>query len=71
MDQDKTYQEFIGWLAQAPMTFPASDDTIALIKARYTPEDAELLTNVPYKINVRPCIACLGCKLDPLTANRR
>ena len=34
MDQDKTYQEFIGWLAQAPMTFPASDDTIALIKAR-------------------------------------
>ena len=30
------------------MTFPASEDTIALIKARYTPEDAELLTNVPY-----------------------
>ncbi len=48
MDQEKTYQAFIEWLAQAPMTFPASDDTIALIKARYTPEDAELLTNVPY-----------------------
>lgn len=48
MDQEKIFQEFIEWLAKAPMTFPASEDTIALIKARYTPEDAELLTNVPF-----------------------
>jgi len=44
MDSEKTYQAFIEWLGKAPMTFPASDDTVALIKARYTPEDAELLS---------------------------
>ena len=48
MDENKTYQEFMDWLAKAPMTFPPSEDTNALIKARYTPEDAELLTNVPF-----------------------
>jgi len=48
MDDDKKYQEFMEWLGKAPMTFPASEDTIALIKARYTPEDAELLTDVPF-----------------------
>ncbi len=34
MDAEKTYQAFIEWLANAPMTLPPSDDTIALIKAR-------------------------------------
>ena len=48
MDQEQVYQAFIEWLGKAPMTFPPTENMIALIKARYTPEDAELLTNVPY-----------------------
>ena len=48
MDHEEKYQAFIEWLGKAPMTFPASENMIALIKVRYTPEDAELLTNVPF-----------------------
>ena len=48
MQEDALYQEFIAWLKTAPMGFPDSDDMTALIKARYTPEDAVLLTDVPF-----------------------
>ena len=48
MQENAVYEQFIAWLKTAPMGFPDSDDMTDLIKARYTPEDAELLTNVPF-----------------------
>jgi len=48
MTESKIYEKFIEWLKTAPGSFPDSGDMTALIKARYTPEDAALLTNIPF-----------------------
>lgn len=49
MTETKDYEKFIQWLKSAPMSFQETEDMVALIKARYTPEDAELLTDIPFK----------------------
>jgi hypothetical protein len=48
MQENAVYGQFIAWLQTAPVGFPDSDDMTDLIKARYTPEDAALLTNIPF-----------------------
>ena len=48
MADEKIYEKFIAWMKKAPPGFPDSEDMIALIKARYTPEDAILLTGMPF-----------------------
>jgi len=48
MKEDEVYGKFMAWLKTAPMSFPDSDDMTALIRARYTPEDADLLTDFPF-----------------------
>ncbi|MBU4315824.1 MAG: hypothetical protein KKF30_00965 [Proteobacteria bacterium] len=48
MENTEIYKKFIAWLKTAPMSFPESEDMTALIKARYTPEDAALLTGIPF-----------------------
>jgi len=48
MKENAVYEEFIAWLKTAPMGMPDSDDITELIKARYTPEDAALLIDVPF-----------------------
>lgn len=48
MNEKVVYEKFSEWLATAPMGFAESDDYLLLIKARYTPEDADLLTGMPF-----------------------
>jgi len=48
MTKTELYEKFIQWLKSAPLSFPDSEYMADLIKARYTPEDAELLTNIPF-----------------------
>ncbi len=49
MQENEVYKEFIGWLKNHPMSRLDSEDMINLVKARYTPEDAALLTNIPFE----------------------
>ena len=48
MTEIEVYEKFIEWLKTAPSVFPDSEDMTELIKARYTPDDAALLTNIPF-----------------------
>jgi electron transport complex protein RnfB len=45
------YEELIEWLKQYDEGLTHSDDMVALMKARYTPEDAALLTGIPIRYN--------------------
>lgn len=48
MTESEVYEKFIEWFKTSPGGYPDSDDMIALLKARYTSEDAALLTNIPF-----------------------
>ena len=48
METHDIYEKFITWMKNAPPGFPDIEDMVALIKARYTPEDALLLTEMPF-----------------------
>jgi len=48
MTEIEVYEKFIEWLKTAPSVFPDSEDMTELIKSRYTPDDAALLTNIPF-----------------------
>lgn len=45
------YEKLMAWLRQADRGLTDSEDMIALIEARYTPEDAALLTDIPFGFN--------------------
>lgn len=49
MEGIDVYEELIAWLKPADPGLTDSDDMVALIKARYTPEDAALLTGMPFR----------------------
>jgi ferredoxin len=50
MSEQEIYERFIEWLRSSPvMGLPESDVLLPLIKARYSPEDALFLTNMPFK----------------------
>ena len=48
MEKKNVYKNFIAWMKNAPPVFPDSAELTDLIKARYTPEDAALLTGMPF-----------------------
>ena len=48
MSQEAIYQKFIEWLGKTWWQLPESDQLLPLIKARYTPEEAEFLTGFPF-----------------------
>jgi len=48
MAKEDVYEKFIQWLNTSPMGVPDTEEDKALILARYTPEDAELLTGIPF-----------------------
>lgn len=48
MSEVDVYRELMDWLRQADPMLTDSEDETALIKARYTPEDAALLTGIPF-----------------------
>ena len=48
-DQDRaTYARFIEWLRQSWYGVPDSDVLMPYVAARYTPEEAALLTGMPF-----------------------
>jgi NAD-dependent dihydropyrimidine dehydrogenase PreA subunit len=49
MNEEEIYRNFIDWLRTGWWDLPDSDELIPLMKARYTPEDAALLTGMPFK----------------------
>ncbi len=50
MPEDKIYEEFIKWLRKAPLEVPESEHLRPLLKSYYTPEEAELLTGIPFSL---------------------
>ena len=48
MSKDDVYERLMAWLKLADPGLSDSEDMIELINARYTPEDAALLTGMPY-----------------------
>ena len=49
MAKDDVYEKLMAWLKLADPGLSDSEDMVELIKARYTPEDAALLTGMPYR----------------------
>jgi formate hydrogenlyase subunit 6/NADH:ubiquinone oxidoreductase subunit I len=48
MSEKEIYRRFINWLKQTWWGLPESDELMPLIMARYTPEEAALLTGIPF-----------------------
>ncbi len=48
MGKEEIYRGLIDWLNQSWWGLPESAELIPLIKARYTPEEASLLTGIPF-----------------------
>jgi electron transport complex protein RnfB len=48
VSQEEIYSRFINWLRQTWWGLPEGDELMPLIKARYTPEEAALLTGMPF-----------------------
>ena len=48
MDQKDIYRQFIDWLNQTWWGLPPADELLPLIQTCYTPEEAELLTGMPF-----------------------
>jgi ferredoxin len=48
MSQREVYKRFIDWLKQTWWGLPEADELMPLVMARYTPEEAALLTGMPF-----------------------
>jgi hypothetical protein len=48
MSEQETYKRFVDWLRQTWVNLPESAELIPLVKARYTAEEASLLTGMPF-----------------------
>ena len=48
MSEQEIYQRFIDWLRQQPWELPEAEELMPLMMTAYTPEEAELLTGMPF-----------------------
>jgi len=48
MPEQEIYQRFMDWLKQTWWGLPESDYLLPLIMSQYTPEEAYLLTDMPF-----------------------
>jgi hypothetical protein len=48
MSEQETYEKFIDWLGRTWWGLPDSDQLMPIMKARYTVEEAEFLTGMPF-----------------------
>jgi NAD-dependent dihydropyrimidine dehydrogenase PreA subunit len=48
MSEQEIYEGLVNWLKQSWAGLPEADELLPLIKATYTPEEASLLTEMPY-----------------------
>lgn len=49
MPEEEIYQRFIDWLRTGWWDLPEAEELMPLIRARYSVEDAALLTGMPFK----------------------
>lgn len=70
MSEEAIYQSFIDWLNQTWWGLPESPELIPLIKARYTADEASLLTGVPFSGKILGDLAEIK-KMDPNELARR
>jgi ferredoxin len=76
MTEEEIYRTFVEWLGSTWWGLPDSDELIPLIKARYSPEETELLTGIPFSGRTLEQLADmkgiesgdLGARLDTLAA---
>ena len=47
-DQDTVYRGLIDWLKKTWYGLPETDELLPLMKTAYTPEEASLLTGIPF-----------------------
>ncbi len=50
MSENEIYERFAKWLGKSWFGVPESPDSMEIIKARYTAEEADFLTGMPYKL---------------------
>ena len=48
MGEQEIYERFMEWLKQTWYGLPEADELAPLIKCAYTPEEASLLTGMPF-----------------------
>ena len=48
MSEQEVYERFMDWLRQTWWGLPEANELMPLMKARYTPEEAALLTGIPF-----------------------
>ena len=48
MAENEIYKNFFQWLSSSPMSLPSTEENETLIRARYSQEDAKLLTGIPF-----------------------
>ena len=70
MSEQEIYQRFIDWLKQAWWDLPEADELMPLIMATYTPEEASLLTGMPFSGRDLEELAEMK-QMDPDDLNRR
>jgi len=68
MSDQEIYQRFIDWLKQSWWGLPEADELRPLIIATYTPEEASLLTGIPFSGRDLQELAELK-QMDPIELN--
>ncbi|MFC1990248.1 hypothetical protein ACFLVW_06845, partial [Chloroflexota bacterium] len=75
MPEQQIYLRFIDWLKQTWWGLPEADELMPLIMASYTPEEASLLTGMPFSGKNLECIGCgvcaYKCSTQSLVLERR
>jgi hypothetical protein len=70
MSEQEIYRSFMDWLKQTWYGLPEADELRPLIKATYTPEEASLLTGMPFSgRNLEELAEMKG--MDPVELGKR
>ena len=59
MSEEEIYRLFIEWMKKSWYGLPETEEMIPLIKTRYSPEEASLLTGLPYSVTDLEALAKL------------
>jgi hypothetical protein len=70
MSEREVYARFIDWLRQSWWDLPEADELIPLVMASFTPEEASLLTGIPFSATNLEELAEMK-QMDPVDLNRR
>ena len=70
MSERDVYDRFVDWLRQNRFPVPADDITLPLVKAGFTPEEAALLTGIPFSDTSLEELAGMK-QMDPVELGRQ